>query len=140
MLIITNNQIVMNEADPSFDRSFVDGTYEDVLLAVRDRIHKGHRLLTHPLSGSVKPGQTPYKSILISKDTAELHIESLKIIEDSIRTYSTQTKGNAGYRKEIREAAAEDFREVDARLFAGALESAARGAKPMSEYKEEAKL
>lgn len=137
MLIITNNQKVMDEADPSFDRLFIDGTYEDVLLTVRDRIHKGHRLLTHPLSGSVKPGQTPYKSILISKEAAELHLDSLKMIEDSIRTYSTQTKNKAGYREEIQKAAAEDFREVDARLFAGALESAARAAKPMPENKEE---
>lgn len=140
MLIITNNQKVMDEADPRFDRYFVEGKYEEVLLAVRDRIHKGHRLLTHPLSGSVKPGQTPYKSILISKEATELHLESLQIIEDSIRVYSTQTKNQAGYREEIQTAAAEDFREVDARLFAGALESAMRAAKPMSEYKEEAKL
>jgi hypothetical protein len=88
----------------------------------------------------VKPGQTPYKSILISKEATELHLESLQIIEDSIRVYSTQTKNQAGYREEIQTAAAEDFREVDARLFAGALESAMRAAKPMSEYKEEAKL
>lgn len=34
---------------------------------VRDRIHEGHLLLSHPLSGSVKPNETPYKSVMIVK-------------------------------------------------------------------------
>jgi len=56
----------------------------DVYYFARDKIHEGHRLLTHPLSGSIKPGQTPYKSIVMSKEKGELDVESLKIMEDSI--------------------------------------------------------
>jgi hypothetical protein len=36
-----------------------------VLLTVRDHIHSGARLLTHPQAGSVKPYETPYRSVLV---------------------------------------------------------------------------
>jgi len=64
----------------------------DVLRLARDKVHMGHRLLTHPLSGSVKPGQTPYKSLIISKETDSLDLDSLKIIEDSIAMANKQAE------------------------------------------------
>jgi len=57
----------------------------DVLINVRDHIHRGHKLLTHPLMGSIKPNQTPYKSVAISKKNYEVvDLTSLQIIEESI--------------------------------------------------------
>ncbi len=53
---------------------------------VRDKVHEGHELATHPLSGSVKPNETPYKTIMISEKKGVLDFNSLKIIEDSIAT------------------------------------------------------
>lgn len=64
--IVTNNPLVVRELTGQYTVEFVDGTYHDVLVALRDQIHKGHRLYSHPLSGSVKPNETPYKSVLIS--------------------------------------------------------------------------
>lgn len=63
-------------------------SYGDVLLIARDYIHKGHELLTHPLSGSIKPNETPYKSVIISKDITTLNMNSLAVIEDSIAVYN----------------------------------------------------
>lgn len=61
-------------------------SYLEVLEAARDIIHEGHELLTHPLSGSVKPYETPYKSIALSEKTGDLNLQSLGIIEESIAT------------------------------------------------------
>lgn len=56
----------------------------DILELVRNKIHEGHKLLTHPLSGSIKPNETPFKSIIISKEKSNLDMDGLIIIEDSI--------------------------------------------------------
>ena len=56
-----------------------------VFFAVRDRIHLGHSLLTHPLSGSVKPWETPYKTVIITGEKGVLDENSLSIIEESIQ-------------------------------------------------------
>ena len=63
-----------------------------ILYIARDKIHEGHKLMTHPLSGSIKPGQTYYKSIVITKDKGDLDTESLKIIESSIAVAESMLK------------------------------------------------
>jgi hypothetical protein len=47
-------------------------------------VHQGHQLLTHPLSGSIKPNETPYKSVILSSKKGELDSSGLSIVEDSI--------------------------------------------------------
>ncbi len=50
----------------------------------RDAVHLGAVLLGHPLAGSVKPNESPFKSLVLS-DPAQtplaLHTDSLKLIE-----------------------------------------------------------
>ena len=85
MLIITNNSMVKEYYESSYEILFIDGQYREVLVQARDRIHNGHKLLTHPLSGSIKPGETPYKSLVISKEAGRsLDINSLELIESAI--------------------------------------------------------
>ncbi len=84
-MIITNNPLVPKKLDDSRIVIYRDISYEDVLKEVRDRIHEGHRLLSHPLSGSVKPNETPYKSVMISTGKGEIDEESLAIIENAIQ-------------------------------------------------------
>lgn len=87
-ILVTNNEYVYKEYKDDFeivyDKNF---TYLDVLEYVRNKVHDGHELLTHPLSGSVKPNETPFKSIIISNQYKVLDFNSLKIIEDSITTF-----------------------------------------------------
>ena len=86
--MITNNPLVNNE----IDGAVYDGnaSFVDILTAVRDKVHLGHRLLTHPLSGSVKPGQTPYKSVVITADSGEAtDYESVKLIGDALAVAGT---------------------------------------------------
>ena len=93
-ILITNNPMADKKFSGRCETVFLENaSLTDVLCAVRDKIHEGHELLSHPLSGSVKPGQTPYKSVMISRDKGELDIDSLRIIEDSIAAALRQIGG-----------------------------------------------
>lgn len=85
--IITNNKNAYNRLKEDFDLEFVEGTMIDIMLKVRDYIHKGHKLLTHPLMGSIKPNETPYKSVAISLNPYDgTDFDSIMLIENSIET------------------------------------------------------
>lgn len=86
-IIITNNRYVNDKYKDKLEVIFLEGKdYIEVLEFVRNKIHEGHKLLTHPLSGSIKPNETPFKSIMISKDKGELDMDGLTILEESIMT------------------------------------------------------
>ena len=102
------------------DITFIDGKYIDVLKSARDMIHKGSKLITHPLMGSVKPNETPFRSIIIS-DGIDLDVESLTIIENSI---AVTEKFQSDNKLPIwSEKVLDDFRFVDLKLFESALDS-----------------
>ena len=61
VVIVTNNPLVLKEMEHRYSIIYKETTFDGILEQIRDLIHKGYRLLTHPLSGSVKPGETPYK-------------------------------------------------------------------------------
>ena len=52
-MVITNNPLVRSRLDDTHEVIYLELSYEELLKVVRDRIYEGHRLLTHPLSGSV---------------------------------------------------------------------------------------
>lgn len=84
-IVITNNPLVLEKLKDGHEVIYREISYEEILKDVRDRIHDGHRLLTHPLSGSVKPNETPYKSILITKRKEKMDDWSIQIIESAIQ-------------------------------------------------------
>ena len=108
--LITNNPIAKNRLSAAFDVEYHDVSYLDILIVTRNYIHKGHKLLTHPLSGSVKPKETPYKSVVISPNASGLDIQSVSIIEESIACVGRFTD------REIPESALKDFMEIDCSL------------------------
>ena len=85
--IVTNNDYVRDKYKDDFDMIYVDkvDNYTGVLFKARDLIHEGYKLLTHPLSGSVKPNETPFKTIILEKGTG-LDQDGLIIIEEAIGT------------------------------------------------------
>lgn len=86
-LLVTNNPQVAKKY-PELDVRYLKGPVLAVLLRVRDLIHRGHRLLTHPLSGSLKPGRIPYKTVFLSRHRETgVDLDSLRQIENSIATY-----------------------------------------------------
>ena len=114
-IIITNNKYVYEKYKDNFEVNFDENfTYLDVLEYVRDRVHEGHELTTHPLSGSVKPNETPYKTIMISDEKGVIDFNSLKIIEDSIATAKKFT--NNMPTPNWPESILDDFRVIDLSL------------------------
>ncbi len=83
--VITNNPLVKENYFEKIPTSYYEVGYLELLEIVRDKIHLGSRLLTHPLSGSVKPNETPYRTVVIADDDV-LHMDSLLLIEQSIET------------------------------------------------------
>lgn len=114
-IIITNNKYVYEKYKDKLEVEFYENfTYLDVLEYVRDRVHEGHKLTTHPLSGSVKPNETPYKTIMISDKKGVIDFDSLKIIEDSIAT--TKKFINNKPTPNWPESILDDFRVIDLSL------------------------
>ncbi|NMB28166.1 MAG: GrdX protein [Tissierellia bacterium] len=114
-IIVTNNKYVYEKYKDNFEIIFDESfSYLDVLSYVRDKVHEGHELATHPLSGSVKPNETPYKTIMISEKKGVLDFNSLKIIEDSIAT----AKKFISYKPTPNwtESILDDFRVIDLSL------------------------
>ncbi len=121
MILITNNQKVAETFGDTIDLLFMsEKTYQEILLYVRDKIHEGHKLLSHPLSGSVKPNETPFKSILISRTKQALDYDSLVIIEDSLAT--VRKFNNNKITPRWTESILDDFRVIDLSLIEGAIE------------------
>ena len=85
-LLITNNPLAETELKDMFAIEFLETDLTGVLTHVRNLIHKGHHLLTHPLMGSVKPNESPYKSVLITSKTAQTDAQSVSIIEECIQS------------------------------------------------------
>ncbi len=113
-MIVTNNPKVREQVT-SVNVMFVDGGYLDVLLKLRDMVHKGHVLLTHPLMGSVKPGETPFRSVIITDKEGKLDVKSLQLIEAAIMTFGKFTE------KKLTPRGIEDCMTVDLSLIMSAL-------------------
>jgi len=90
--IITNNPSIadLNTSIKYTQRNHI----EDVLMLTRDKIHLGGKLISHPLAGSVKPHETPYRSIIVFNNHDELDMESLSTIEQAIERYQALCKAN----------------------------------------------
>ena len=88
--ILTNNPLTKEKLGADHKVEFIDISFEGILKEARGRIHSGQSLLTHPLSGSVKPNETPYKSLLIgaAKPTTEELAFTLELIETAIAACS----------------------------------------------------
>lgn len=120
-IVVTNNPLVLNELGAGHNTVYREISYEEILKEIRDLIHKGHKLLSHPLSGSVKPKETPYKSVLISSECSKLDVYSLKLIEQAIEACDKFEDKSSKFSKQVWE----DFQLVDFELIKGAIASTA---------------
>lgn len=119
-MIITNNPLVNEKFGGNYHVVFEELSFEDTLKKVRDRVYEGHRLLSHPLSGSVKPNETPYKSVMVSEEIEGLDTWSMEIIENAIHSCGKFQFRSDKYRPEVYE----DFRLIDCTLIESAIPSA----------------
>jgi len=87
--IVSNNpMVVFQKEDVRINASGVIR----VLEKVRDLVHLGHHLLTHPLAGSIKPNENPFKSVVISAKPLGMDVKSVQIAEDSLETAKRMLK------------------------------------------------
>ena len=121
--IVTNNSLCRDKYQELIPVDFLEGKgYMDVLLAVRDYIQKGWRPEPHPMTGSLKPNQTPYKSIMVSdlpREQEEFYSQEMTI-ENSILSCRKflEIKQTPNWTEEIRK----DFMIVDLSLIEGAIQ------------------
>ncbi len=118
--IITNNPMVRDKYEGKLDISFIDGKYIDVLKLTRDKVHQGFRVMSHPLAGSIKPNETPYRSVIVMSGSSLDH-ESLMIIEDSILAHEKFSSGKQMPRWSG--SILSDFQVIDYHLIDSAVES-----------------
>lgn len=118
-LILTNNPLVVkclgNEYKIRFEQ---DATYRGILVEARDMVYAGHALYTHPLSGSVKPNETPYKSIVLSDVPKKFDTDMAAIMGESVQAFDKFTPRN----RVLTEKLLKDFQLIDYTLLCGALD------------------
>ena len=121
-IVITNNPLVEEKYADELNVDYADIPFRDVLCKVRDLIHKGHRLLTHPLSGSVKPHETPYKSVLVSARPSQMDLGEVSIIENAIITADKFAEKFPNMPQSVKE----DFQLIDCTLITSGIDAVLR--------------
>ena len=121
VVLITNNPCFQKSVDSS-RLKFFRGTSLDVLIAVRDAVHLGSELLTHPLYGNLRPNQQPFRSVLLQNSSQKernlalaAYLESISTIEEAVlmyRSYGSRLKAP----ENLPDAAREDYAFVDSEL------------------------
>ncbi|MGI6685123.1 MAG: GrdX family protein [Bacillota bacterium] len=117
-MIVSNNPLVWVKYPGCVK---IEGTYKEVLIKVRDLIHQGNSLISHPLSGSIKPNETPYKSVLLKVGKGGLDYQSLLLIESAIEVADKFYS----YRRNWSDQVIRDFQVIDEDLLDSALEALA---------------
>ena len=111
LILLTNNPLAASRFQDRADVRYLDAGYKDILREARDLIHRGAVLLFHPLYGSVKPGETPYRTLLLDVDTGRpIDIRSLDLIEAALR----MCDAFADRSRLLDSKVLEDFQKVDA--------------------------
>ncbi len=121
--IVTNNRLCRDKYGSQVEMDYLEnGSYLDVLLKVKDYIQKGWCLETHPMTGSLKPNQTPYKSVMISNrpvDREDFYNQEITMENSvSICQKFQAIRQTPDWPERLRE----DYREVDLSLIEGALQ------------------
>ena len=117
--IYTNNPLVRQKHSES--AVFLDGGPESVVIAVRDRVHKGAKIINHPLSGGVLPEISPYKSLIVT-DACNgngfcTDFDSLRLIEGAAGALNKQMADVTVYDDDT----LEDFQVLDLDILESAL-------------------
>lgn len=114
-LIVTNNVAVKKDFDNVL---FIEGTFEDVLVKVRDLVHQGVELISHPIGASIRMLFSPYRSIIVGEKNPKINSYHVETIESSIINYRNVNKGR---KTDIKNA--DDYALVDVELLKASLKA-----------------
>ena len=125
---ITNNPLVASRAD--LHPEYTDIDVLQLFMQIERDIRNGYRLLSHPLSSSIRPDISPYKTVLLSTSPSDRIDElSVSLIREAIRytasLYLLRDKPlSNGWDKNTKA----DFAEVDLSMIDQALDVAGMAA------------
>ena len=122
--VLTNNPMVRDVLSVGSEVVFKECGIRQIFDEAATYVAQGYLLLTHPLSGSVKPGETPYKSMLIgcasSSGPAGVDARSARLITSAIDACGKFADRTAL----LDDSALADLQAVDLSILKGALCSA----------------
>ena len=123
-IIITNNPKILEEiSSKNIEISYFEqADFMEISYKARDFIHLGYKLLTHPIVSSIKPYETPYKTIVLAYNNGEIDLESIELIENSIELLKNFLDKP---RRKLTKNIDEDFKLIDYKLISEAIESIA---------------
>lgn len=128
LLLVTNNDkaLELYGAHSEIDVDYLEGRgYLDVLICVRDLVHEGWHLMSHPQASNLKPNQSPYKTVLLSNGReAQPFAQDIEMVESSIEAFHKFTKGMIP--PKWPEKALRDFQTIDLSVVESAMERALR--------------
>ena len=116
--IVTNNPLVRDCLSGWYEIDYHEVTFREILVIVRDLVHLGHELYTHPIAGSVKPNETPYKSIVVDKAPGAFSMEACNLMSNALITFDKFKPLNVVYSDYHHQ----DFQLIDYTLLCGALD------------------
>ena len=119
--VLTNNPMTRDALSPTSRVVFIPCGIRQVFDEAATYVAQGHPLLTHPLAGSVKPGETPYRSMLLGSDaSSDIDARSCRLISNAIDSCDKFTDRAAWLDSQARA----DLQAVDLAIIQSALCSA----------------
>ncbi|MCR3955083.1 MAG: GrdX family protein [Gudongella sp.] len=112
-VVVTNNPLVGKDLG---EMKFVEGSYEDVLIKVRDLVYEGHQLISHPLGASMRMLFSPYRSVLVGAERSETSEVYALTIESSMDTFRRSTAN-----RNVDHVNADDYARIDLELLKEAI-------------------
>ncbi len=119
LILITNNSVVEEAFEGKIKLIHVE-THKDVLIKARDYVYEGYKLVTHPMASSIKPNQTPFRSIMVMPKGSDDNNDDIILIEEALENYRKFERDKAAtdwYRKETDN----DFKLIDYYLIEDAI-------------------
>ena len=96
-LLVTNNGKALEtyEKHANIGVTYLEEeNYLGVLIRVRDLVHEGWHLMSHPQASNLKPNQSPYKTVLLSNGRElQAFFQDVDMVERSIDAFHKFTKG-----------------------------------------------
>ncbi|MCF6459644.1 GrdX family protein [Clostridium sp. Cult3] len=112
-LVVTNNPLVEKEIE---NLCFVEGSYEDVLIKVRDLVYEGVELVSYPLGASMRMLFSPYRSIVVGRKNRTINFFHVETIDNSIINYRKTLEN-----RKVDWAHADDYALIDNELLKSTL-------------------
>lgn len=114
-IIVTNNVAVKKDFDNVL---FIEGTFDDVLVKVRDLVHQGVELISHPIGASIRMLFSPYRSIIVGDKYTKINSCHVETIESSIINYRNVNEG-----RKIDIENAKDYALIDVELLKASIKA-----------------